>query len=120
MAGALLGMARGRTTVAVFSLPFICTVSLSTRRTSATFFFSSRRRHTRFDCDWSSDVCSSDLLFRLACSSGYFQGFGQVVKILGMRCNLVTLLQKVYSLVVMLLLETNFGKVSQGIVIAGE
>src|SRR2546427_10091474 len=25
-------------------------------------FFSSRRRHTRFDCDWSSDVCSSDLV----------------------------------------------------------
>src|SRR5688572_30596304 len=35
------------------------------RRTCAAgylfFFFSSRRRHTRFDCDWSSDVCSSDL-----------------------------------------------------------
>src|SRR2546427_2674844 len=33
------------------------------------FFFSSRRRHTRFDCDWSSDVCSSDLadaLFAIA------------------------------------------------------
>src|SRR2546430_12042425 len=29
--------------------------------TSGRFFFSSRRRHTRFDCDWSSDVCSSDL-----------------------------------------------------------
>src|SRR5205085_4227566 len=29
------------------------------------FFFSSRRRHTRFDCDWSSDVCSSDLCDRL-------------------------------------------------------
>src|SRR2546430_15180668 len=28
------------------------------------FFFSSRRRHTRFDCDWSSDVCSSDLCVR--------------------------------------------------------
>src|SRR2546430_12210465 len=28
---------------------------------AASFFFSSRRRHTRFDCDWSSDVCSSDL-----------------------------------------------------------
>src|SRR2546430_7666247 len=28
------------------------------------FFFSSRRRHTRFDCDWSSDVCSSDLAWR--------------------------------------------------------
>src|SRR2546430_11827241 len=27
----------------------------------AYFFFSSRRRHTIFDCDWSSDVCSSDL-----------------------------------------------------------
>src|SRR5256886_3095484 len=27
------------------------------------FFFSSRRRHTSFDCDWISDVCSSDLRF---------------------------------------------------------
>src|SRR2546429_2018677 len=27
------------------------------------FFFSSRRRHTRCSRDWSSDVCSSDLLF---------------------------------------------------------
>src|SRR2546430_4268753 len=31
------------------------------RLLSVSFFFSSRRRHTRFDCDWSSDVCSSDL-----------------------------------------------------------
>src|SRR5690625_7115201 len=28
------------------------------------FFFSSRRRHTRWPRDWSSDVCSSDLLQR--------------------------------------------------------
>src|SRR5690606_40347461 len=28
---------------------------------SVPFFFSSRRRHTRFSRDWSSDVCSSDL-----------------------------------------------------------
>src|SRR5206468_4636939 len=28
------------------------------------FFFSSRRRHTRSDRDWSSDVCSSDLQLR--------------------------------------------------------
>src|SRR5438132_14274231 len=28
----------------------------------SSFFFSSRRRHTRSLCDWSSDVCSSDLL----------------------------------------------------------
>src|SRR2546430_11932352 len=33
------------------------------------FFFSSRRRHTRFDCDWSSDVCSSDLI-----ALGYLAG----------------------------------------------
>src|SRR5207302_3569142 len=29
------------------------------------FFFSSRRRHTRFSRDWSSDVCSSDLIQNL-------------------------------------------------------
>src|SRR5206468_7079280 len=34
------------------------------------FFFSSRRRHTRSDRDWSSDVCSSDLR-RAPFSSGY-------------------------------------------------
>src|SRR5689334_25136266 len=27
----------------------------------AFFFFSSRRRHTKWNCHWSSDVCSSDL-----------------------------------------------------------
>src|SRR5256885_3222727 len=33
------------------------------------FFFSSRRRHTRLQGDWSSDVCSSDLetMVRLGC-----------------------------------------------------
>src|SRR5215467_11687905 len=30
---------------------------------SSVFFFSSRRRHTRLQGDWSSDVCSSDLFF---------------------------------------------------------
>src|SRR2546430_8711752 len=34
------------------------------------FFFSSRRRHTRFDCDWSSDVCSSDLNIHLITRHG--------------------------------------------------
>src|SRR5260370_6058599 len=29
-------------------------------RKTKEFFFSSRRRHTKFKCDWSSDVCSSD------------------------------------------------------------
>src|SRR5260221_5702193 len=31
----------------------------------AFFFFASRRRHTRSLCDWSSDVCSSDLRLTL-------------------------------------------------------
>src|SRR5690606_39475457 len=31
----------------------------------SSFFFSSRRRHTRFSRDWSSDVCSSDLIAEL-------------------------------------------------------
>src|SRR5690606_40057101 len=34
---------------------------LSAPSVSTFFFFSSRRRHTRFSRDWSSDVCSSDL-----------------------------------------------------------
>src|SRR5690242_21215924 len=34
------------------------------------FFFSSRRRHTRLTCDWSSDVCSSDLEALLANTAG--------------------------------------------------
>ena len=31
------------------------------------FFFSSRRRHTRLQGDWSSDVCSSDLVLMVFC-----------------------------------------------------
>src|SRR5689334_22250230 len=33
------------------------------------FFFSSRRRHTRSNCDWSSDVCSSDLPFAVSAAA---------------------------------------------------
>src|ERR671921_1021670 len=36
----------------------------------ASSFFSSRRRHTRYWRDWSSDVCSSDLLSHLALLTG--------------------------------------------------
>src|SRR5690606_40120378 len=41
-------------------------------------FFSSRRRHTRFSRDWSSDVCSSDLLllFSNALMLGSIRGNG--------------------------------------------
>src|SRR5207253_5472867 len=34
------------------------------------FFFSSRRRHTRWPRDWSSDVCSSDLVRQMAIEWG--------------------------------------------------
>src|SRR5690606_38384786 len=46
------------------------------------FFFSSRRRHTRFSRDWSSDVCSSDLPVTAALPIDFegaippFEGFG--------------------------------------------
>src|SRR5438067_1564517 len=41
------------------------TLSPPTTRISLSFFFSSRRRHTRSKRDWSSDVCSSDLVAQL-------------------------------------------------------
>src|SRR2546421_1664794 len=48
------------------------------------FFFSSRRRHTRSDRDWSSDVCSSDLsVARAACflSSSFFRFTSSAVRV---------------------------------------
>src|SRR5256886_6953629 len=50
----LYNSAAGRPPVAV-------TPACPSKKRLCMFFFSSRRRHTRFDCDWSSDVCSSDL-----------------------------------------------------------
>src|SRR3989475_399935 len=47
-------------------MPFFLSILMSIIYLFCFFFFSSRRRHTRFDCDWSSDVCSSDLTFDLA------------------------------------------------------
>src|SRR5256885_12145143 len=48
------------------------------------FFFSSRRRHTRLQGDWSSDVCSSDLIFWiLGWSADYAGGtMGRVLQFL--------------------------------------
>src|SRR2546430_9462467 len=51
------------------SVPSMC-VTASMR--GLVLFFSSRRRHTRFDCDWSSDVCSSDLSYVI--DSGAWNG----------------------------------------------
>src|SRR5205807_1642734 len=48
-------------------------ISTHTERASPCFF-SSRRRHTRLQGDWSSDVCSSDLSWRHRVSSPIFAG----------------------------------------------
>src|SRR5690606_40488552 len=50
----------------VFLTPLVPTAAIRSNNTVCRlfrrfFFFSSRRRHTRFSRDWSSDVCSSDL-----------------------------------------------------------
>src|SRR5258707_1883258 len=45
-------------------------------RCSSVFFFSSRRRHTRYWRDWSSDVCSSDLVDAEFTRLGYDRNFG--------------------------------------------
>src|SRR3989442_11246653 len=62
------------------------------------FFFSSRRRHTRCGRDWSSDVCSSDLIMRVR---GFTQDDGHVFctedQIQPEVLAFTTLLQKVYA-----------------------
>src|SRR5256885_5695033 len=48
------------------------------------FFFSSRRRHTRLQGDWSSDVCSSDLeLYQSLQARPVFSGCDQIVSFIG-------------------------------------
>src|SRR2546430_15273614 len=60
-------------------------------------FFSSRRRHTRFDCDWSSDVCSSDLELkdlpnfrRFSYISAFGEGWGLYCEWLGREMGFYT------------------------------
>src|SRR5580704_7087003 len=42
---------------------------VASRLAKPSFFFSSRRRHTRGTGDWSSDVCSSDLMLLMRCKT---------------------------------------------------
>src|SRR2546430_9168805 len=56
------------------SIPAVATAAEEDVDCFRSFFFSSRRRHTKFDCDWSSDVCSSDLL-PFFHSSGLFESY---------------------------------------------
>src|SRR5437762_12328144 len=51
------------------------------------FFFSSRRRHTRYIGDWSSDVCSSDLRSQGCCAGKHGQDLDHACQ----RSTLVTL-----------------------------
>src|SRR5258707_8618626 len=50
------------------------------------FFFSSRRRHTRYWRDWSSDVCSSDLEDRGARVAVRLRGAGRGLRLLAVGC----------------------------------
>src|SRR5256885_9622578 len=55
----------------------------------AVFFFSSRRRHTRLQGDWSSDVCSSDLLVKSLLAHGANPNIQLKKPIIGRHQNLV-------------------------------
>src|SRR2546427_6275338 len=55
------------------------------------FFFSSRRRHTRFDCDWSSDVCSSDLMKGINDSSRQIADIVGVIDSIAFQTNILAL-----------------------------
>src|SRR5256885_7207531 len=48
----------------------LCTRGSKRKGVHCFFFFSSRRRHTRLQGDWSSDVCSSDLFLYLVVACG--------------------------------------------------
>src|SRR5260370_16877620 len=52
---------RKRTLLESGGMSQTCQSTKSLRDSPLCFFFASRRRNTRFKCDWSSDVCSSDL-----------------------------------------------------------
>src|SRR5258707_11776148 len=49
------------------------------------FFFSSRRRHTRYWRDWSSDVCSSDLVDADLAGIGFYEADAGEIRINGKR-----------------------------------
>src|SRR2546430_8825018 len=69
------------------------------------FFFSSRRRHTRFDCDWSSDVCSSDLvLLRSRGTISFSSVFLNSATILAFRST-VTVRANMINLLVLIVCE---------------
>src|SRR3712207_7080437 len=59
------------------------TFVLPSESLSPCFFFSSRRRHTRYWRDWSSDVCSSDLAAEVQPVDGAIGGGDEAVEAAG-------------------------------------
>src|SRR5437764_7511855 len=56
----------------ICSLTIAClSVTFNSRSVVTFFFFSSRRRHTRYIGDWNSDVCSSDLVLWIEAAGNY-------------------------------------------------
>src|SRR5690606_741009 len=55
----------------IFIPPLLTNIASSRDDHLLTFFFSSRRRHTRVSRDWSSDVCSSDLYYVVTGAAGF-------------------------------------------------
>src|SRR5690242_6458999 len=74
------------------------TLNTTTTSQRVFFFFSSRRRHTSLTCDWSSDVCSSDLLDEFAAlgrldffeaALAYMAGYGLKAMLIAQSLNQV-------------------------------
>src|SRR5205807_3518128 len=78
----------------------------SCRWYAVAFFFSSRRRHTRLQGDWSSDVCSSDLAyveiwaFRIVGTALFGGAVAQVARLLGMPSTGYYAMMKIIMLLV--------------------
>src|SRR5439155_15851909 len=90
----------------------ILTAGCAAETTCSRFFFSSRRRHTRWPRDWSSDVCSSDL-YTLRDAVQWLQD-GAVVAFAGGRQRLTSGTQNMRGL---RMLDDNFYGVPQAIAV---
>src|SRR5690606_39629944 len=73
------------------------------------FFFSSRRRHTRFSRDWSSDVCSSDLggwfMYVPLTDSTYSPGLGADFWLIGVTFAEIAAVLAAVELIVLVLIN---------------
>src|SRR2546422_2834096 len=84
------------------------------------FFFSSRRRHTRCSRDWSSDVCSSDLVPRFAAKSeslfhGFLAGLGIVVLVPFLEISIAQRLRVTGSVIARRLVFAGLREIGDGV-----